>query len=107
MSTVFIYNLETGEGHKVFPASVQDFLATGNYSLDKPANGKLSKDAFRSELPSAGRESERPAAADIKMAEKRAEKKAEAKTEEVKEVLEEKAEEPAQNKRAPRRRAAE
>ncbi|QNJ26005.1 hypothetical protein SynSYN20_01678 [Synechococcus sp. SYN20] len=105
MSTVFIYDLESGKGHKVYPASVQAFLATGRYSLDKPANGKLDDSAFRSELPSAGREAERPRPADIAMAAKNVEAKVEEKTEEVKEILEESSKPEA--KRAPRRRSAE
>lgn len=108
MSTVFIYDLESGKGHKVYPASVQAFLATGRYSLDKPANGKLDSSAFRSELPSAGREAERPRPSDVAMAAKVVETKVEEKTEEIKEILEEVAEEEAkvESKRAPRRRSS-
>ena len=107
MSTVFIYDLENGKGHKVYPASVKAFLESGKYTLDKPGNGKLTSEAFRSELPSAGREAERPQPSDVALKAKEAEVKIEEKTEEVKEVLDEKTEEPKpETKRAPRRRSA-
>lgn len=108
MSTVFIYDLESGKGHKVYPASVKAFLETGRYSLDKPSNGELTSEAFRSELPSAGREAERPQPSDTALKAKAAEARAEEKAEEVKEILEEKTPElKPEAKRAPRRRSSE
>lgn len=108
MSTVFIYDLETGKGHKVYPASVKGFLESGKYTLDKPANGQPTPEAFRSELPTAGREAMRPQPSDVALKAKAAEVKIEEKSEEVKDALEEVAEEvKPESKRAPRRRSSE
>lgn len=56
---VVIYEIATGIGRKIYRASIQEFLATGKYTLKKPADAKPGPDMRRSSLPSAGREATR------------------------------------------------
>jgi len=57
---VTIYNKETGEGLKIYRATLSDFLDSGVYQVEKPGNYKPSAQIATSELPTAGREANRP-----------------------------------------------
>ena len=58
MSTqVFLYHKKTGEVVQTYPASVEDWLATGEYQTEPPKNAKPA--VIPEKLPTAGREANR------------------------------------------------
>ena len=95
---VTVYNKQTGEGQKIYRASLVEFLAAGNYTLEKPENGKAP--AAPEKLPTAGRAVNREAVETVYLAHEEPEK-LEAK-EEAPKAEEVSADEP--KKSAPRRR---
>ena len=58
---VTVYDKRTGIGHLVYRASLQSFIKTGNYTTEKPANAVPSKELAATQLPTAGRSSNRVA----------------------------------------------
>ncbi len=57
-----VYEVKSGKAIRCYPATVQEFLASGDYTLEAPAGAKAPEAEVRSKRPSAGREAERLAA---------------------------------------------
>lgn len=98
---VVVYNKETGEGTKIYRATLSEFLATGNYTTQAPGNAHPSPALAKDGLPSAGREATRDVPAEAFAG---VEVPAPAAKEEQEEAKPEAKKAPA--KPAPRRRAA-
>ena len=56
---VVVYNKKTGEGTKIYRATLSEFLATGDYTTQAPDNARPSPARAKEGLPSAGREATR------------------------------------------------
>ena len=97
---VTLYNIKTGEAVRVYRATVRDFLATGEWQIEKPAHAVASPDLHKHQLPTAGREANRPASEEVKASVAIEEVRAE------EESAKEEKEPAAAPKRAPRRRVA-
>ena len=93
---VTIYHKETGEARRIYRATLVDFLQTEEWSVEKPEGARPAPELTKSLLPTAGRESSRPASEEVKADVKVKQAAAEAEEELV--------ERPAASKRAPRRR---
>ena len=104
-NVVTVYEIATGKAMEIYPATLGEFLATGDYTTERPATAKPAETALKRKAPTAGREAERMqasalveeelVAAPVEVAPELLEKSAEAAVE-VKSAA----------KRAPRRRAS-
>ena len=56
-----VYHKKTGEAYFTYASTVKEWLETGDYTTEKPANAKPSPEASRAKLPTAGREANREA----------------------------------------------
>ena len=95
--TLTIYHKASGEGRLVYRATLTEFLATEEWTLEKPEGSRPALELAKALLPTAGREVNRPASEEIK---------AELEVKAVEKEEEEKIAEAAP-KRAPRRRKTE
>lgn len=61
MATTYytVYSKKDGTPHFTYAASVQEWLATGEYTLEAPKEAKPAPELAQSKLPTAGREANR------------------------------------------------
>jgi hypothetical protein len=99
-----VYEKESGKAIRCYPATIQEFMATGKYTLEAPAGAKAPEAEVKAKQPTAAREAERLAAS-ANFAQTLS-----APVEEVapsEEAVEESPEDRAPMKKAPRRRVSE
>jgi hypothetical protein len=56
---ITVYEKLTGKSIATYPCSVQEFLSTGKYTLERPSDAKPPENLVQSKLPKAGREADR------------------------------------------------